>query len=604
VQIDRVTQLLEEEGVRKFSAAFGALLDSLESKRRAPLPSALDRQSLNLGSLEPSLQRRVAHLGTASFGRRLWERDADLWKINPRGPWGSPPALGWLNVADKMEESVGELERFAAEIQSEGFKQVLHIGMGGSSLAAMVLAGAFRPSRLPVFILDTTDPAAIANLESRLELRETLFLLASKSGTTAETVAHGEYFFQKLHASHNSRAGKSFVAITDPGTPLARLAAEREFRRTFLNFSDIGGRYSALSYFGLVPAALQGLDVEQLLSRALQMAQACAGCVEPAGNPGLLLGAALGEAGRSGKDKVTFVVPPELNLMGMWLEQLLAESTGKRGKGLLPVAGEDLGPPSAYGGDRVFVQLQLGQGPDAGEASRVPELQRAGHPVITVRMTDPYDLSQEFFRWEIATATAGAVLRINPFDQPNVEESKSNTRRLLQQMGTGSMREESAPTTIENGLAFFAPPEAEPSSSPVRDLLAQAKRGSYFAIQAYLPEEENTRRELQAIRLAVRDRFWIATTVGFGPRFLHSTGQYHKGGPNHGLFLQLTADDLTDLPIPGRSYSFGMLKKAQALGDLLALRRHRRRVLRVHLGKDVAGGLESLAEVVRKALAD
>jgi glucose-6-phosphate isomerase len=477
---------------------------------------------------------------------------------------------------------------------------VVHMGMGGSSLAPLVFERTFDPGDhgLPLTVLDTTDPATILRIEDEVPVANTLFIVASKSGTTAEPLAFGDYFYAQVRAEKGDRAGENFVAITDPGSPLVDLAQERAFRRTFLNFPDIGGRYSALSYFGLVPAALLGVDVAELLDRALRMVHACASCVKLGHNPGVALGAALGELGRQGRDKVTFLVPEAISTLGMWLEQLLAESTGKEGTGLLPVALEPAGDPAVYGDDRFFAYLRL-QGAGEGDLEdRVAALRRSGQPVVTIQMDDHLDLGQEFFRWEIATATAGAILGINAFNQPNVQESKDNTNRLLDVVRDGGKLPEEKPVLVDGALSLYADDAAPTVARTLARFLDQARPGDYVALMAYLSETPAIDQALQAIRLKLRDRLKLATTLGYGPRFLHSTGQFHKGGPNTGLFLQLTADDAEDAAVPGEPYSFGVLKRAQALGDLEALREHGRRVMRFHLGDDVDGGLKALAEAI------
>jgi hypothetical protein len=381
-----------------------------------------------------------------------------------------------------------------------------------------------------------------------------------------------------------------------------RSAAEEKFRRVLENMADIGGRYSALSYFGLLPACLLGVDVRQVLSKAAEMAKACSVSAPLASNPGVALGAVLGELGRRGRDKVTLLLPPELSIFGDWLEQLLAESTGKLGRGLLPVNAEPLGRVGSYGQDRVFIWIDRRDNPERGLARKARALSLHGHPLVSLAIEQPMDLAGEFMRWEVATATAGAILRINPFDQPNVQESKANTDRLLQRVSSGRGLAEARPALVEGELSFFWGTPARHSTALLRRFLAPLARGGYFSIQAYVRERPEVERELLRIRRLVRDAFRVATTHGYGPRFLHSTGQYHKGGPNTGVFLELTADDAEDLPIPGRSYSFAQLKRAQALGDLSALRRHRRRVLRVHLGPGATRGLARLRRILQASL--
>jgi transaldolase/glucose-6-phosphate isomerase len=609
IDIDDVTQQLEDEGVDKFIKPFDRLMETLQQERTAALQQPPDRQVLDLGGYEASVQARIDSLEEEGFSARLWRKDPSLWKDDPQDQEVIRNALGWLHVAEKMEENLPEIESFAAAVKTAGFQHVVHMGMGGSSLAPLVLERTFAPDgeSLPLTVLDTTDPSTILQIERQVPVANTLFIVASKSGTTAEPLAFADYFYARLREKKGDRAGENFVVITDPGSPLIDLAQERGFRRVFLNFPDIGGRYSALSYFGLVPAALMGIDVAELLARALRMAHACASCVAPADNPGVALGAAMGELGRQGRNKVTFLVSRAISTLGTWLEQLLAESTGKEGLGLLPVALESIGDPAAgysrvYGDDRFFAYVRLQGAVDETLERGVAALRQAGHPVVTIQMDDRLDLGQEFFRWEVATATAGAILGINAFNQPNVQESKDNTNRLLDVVRReGRLPREDA-SLVDGPLSLYGTETDSTAARALARFLAQARPGGYVALMAYLPENPDTEQALQRIRLRLRDGLKLATTLGYGPRFLHSTGQFHKGGPNTGLFLQLTADDAHDAPVPGQPYTFGVFKQAQAQGDLEALRKHGRRVLRIHLGKDVLHGLSRLERSIQPAL--
>jgi transaldolase/glucose-6-phosphate isomerase len=605
LDLNHATQQLEDEGVDKFNKPFDALLATLEGKRREVLAGPVDRQTFALGAYEGKLEARLARMAQADFGARLWHKDASLWKQNPRDQKGIPEALGWLTVAETMAGRVAELTAFAQEVRQAGLTHVVHMGMGGSSLAPLALARTFPLGAhgLPLTVLDTTDPATIKRLEDEVPLHKTLFIVASKSGTTAEPQAFMDYFYDRLLHLGEVKAGDNFVAITDAGSLLARQAQERGFRRTFINFTDIGGRYSALSYFGLVPAALMGLDVAAFLDRAIKMMHACGPNVLVRDNPGLVLGAILGELATHGRDKVTFVVPAPLASLGMWLEQLLAESTGKEGTGLLPVAGEKVGDPSLYGADRVFVYLRLAQEAEAHQDQAVAALAAAGQPVVTIRMADRLDLAQEFFRWEIATATAGAILGINAFNQPNVQESKDNTNRLLKVVEEKGQLPEERQSLAEGPVSLYIQGDAAASvTENLRRFLGQARPGDYLALLAYLTEGPAVDAALEDLRHTLRDRLHLATTLGYGPRYLHSTGQLHKGGPNTGIFFELTADDRQELPVPARPYTFGVLKQAQALGDLESLRQHGRRAIRVHLHGEVPQALETLKFYVESAL--
>ncbi|HLW47966.1 MAG TPA: hypothetical protein VKW09_09390 [bacterium] len=537
------------------------------------------------------------------FVERLWARDPALWASDPGGQDAVRNGLGWLRAPAAMAETVEDLRRFAAEARDAGYRHVLHMGMGGSSLAPLVFARTFPEAPgLHLTVLDTTDPATILAEDRRAQGARTLFIVASKSGTTAEPLAFGEYFYTKQRAAAGDRAGEAFIAITDAGTPLAKQAEERRYRRVFANAADVGGRYSALTYFGLVPAALAGVDVGGLLRRALVMADACGPSVAPPRNPGVHLGAVMGELARRGRDKITFVVSDPLVALGTWLEQLLAESTGKHGTGLLPVADEPLGDPAVYGADRVFVHIRL-RGAGNGEAAgRLEALGNAGHPVVGLELDDTLDLAPEFLRWEIATAAAGAILGINAFDQPNVQESKDNTNRLLDVVRREGRLPEPAPSQRAGALGLYADRPERDAAATLARFLEERRPGGYVGILAYLPEAPETHRRLQKIRVRLRDAARLATTLGYGPRYLHSTGQYHKGGPSNGLFLLITGDDAADAPVPGEPYTFGVFKRAQALGDLEALRRHGQRALRVHLGGAVDAALAQLDDLTAAAI--
>jgi transaldolase/glucose-6-phosphate isomerase len=605
VDLDAMTQQLEDEGVAKFNHAFVQLMAALQEKQAASLHEPVDRQVFSLGKVRDAFQEQVASLEAAHFGARLWQKDPTLWKSDPKDQEEIPNALGWLHVVEMMEDNLKEISAFKDEVLKAGFRHVLHMGMGGSSLTPLVFARTFPtdPQALQLSVLDSTDPATILRVERTIPIEDTLFIVASKSGTTAEPLAFAEYFYQQVAKIKGARAGENFCVITDPGTPLVQLARERSYRKTFLNFTDIGGRYSALSYFGLVPAALMGVDVTELLARALRMVQACASCVPVLENPGVMLGAALGELSKNyHRNKVTFLVPDKISSLGMWLEQLLAESTGKEGTGLLPVAGEPLGEPLVYGDDRVFVYIHMKATTDKILENAVLSLREAGQPVITITLDDLLDLGQEFFRWEVATATAGAILGINAFNQPNVQESKDNTNRLLALVRTQGKLPEEKPSLVRDPLKLFFKETSSTVPATLKQFLAQVHPGDYLALMAYITENPATEQALQDIRRLLQDRLHIPTTVGYGPRFLHSTGQFHKGGPNTGLFLQLTADDVEDIPIPGVPYTFGVFKRAQALGDLEALEKHGRRVGHVDLGMDENLGLSALKEALESAL--
>lgn len=600
IRIETVTRALEEEGIEKFNSSYDRLLYTLGNKRREVMLEPVDRQRLQPGMFGRAIDRRMRTMERQRLSSRLWRKDARLWKRSPAAAHQIADSLGWLHCVETMREAVPFLKSFAEDARRAGFTHVVHMGMGGSSLAPLVFERSFqRPENgMKLTVLDTTDPATILQTQRNIPAGNTLFIVASKSGTTAEPLAYLDYFYDKVRKIKGRKAGENFIAITDPGTFLEDLAKKRGFRHTFRNFPDIGGRYSALTYFGMVPAVLMGVDIEELLERALRMMHACAPSVPIPENPGVALGAALGQLALLGRDKLTLVLPESLLPLGMWLEQLVAESTGKQGTGILPVAGEEPGRPDVYGKDRVFVYIDRESDPDEQLARSVRKLAGAGEPVIVIRMKDILDIGQEFFRWEIATATAGSVIGINAFDQPNVQESKDNTNRLLAQAGrTGRLREEK-PLISEGPLSFYAAGRVADAGTLISSFLAGARRGDYIALQAYLTETQGTGGQLQAIRMLIRDRLRLATTVGYGPRFLHSTGQYHKGGPATGVFIQLSAAVAEDARLPGRSYTFGTFRRAQMLGDLEALRKHGRRVIRVDLGTDVEEGLSALMDII------
>jgi len=550
-----VTRALEDDGIEKFAKSFETLLGVIGSKRKALVAQAPRRHSAAVRAFEAAVAVWLDTSDVAQLPKRIWARDPTVWKDDPDTP-EIRDRLGWLTVGEAMAQQAKSLKAFADDVRAE-FTRVVLCGMGGSSLAPEVLWRTFgaTPGHPALHVLDSTDPRAVRQVEPSGDLAKTLFIISSKSGTTQESDSFFRYFWDRT-----GRRGSQFVAITDPGTPLETLAAERHFRRAFSNPPDIGGRYSALSFFGLVPAALIGVNVETLLHRAHRMAEACAAFVPALENPAARLGAVLGEGALAGRNKATFVLSPGIASFGLWVEQLIAESTGKEGKGILPVAGEPLGPPEVYGDDRLFVAMTLAGEADAEIESRLAALEKAGHPVVHLKLDDRYDVGQEFFRWEFATAVAGAVLRINAFDQPNVAESKANTKAVL---GKGST------------------PSPAASAEELERFLAGIRPGDYLAIMAYLPPTPENDRRLGAIRLRLRDRLKVATTLGYGPRFLHSTGQLHKGGPPVGHFLQITEPLKVDLPIPGEPFTFGRLEAAQAEGDLVALRARGRPAIRI-----------------------
>jgi transaldolase/glucose-6-phosphate isomerase len=536
---------------------------------------------------------------------RIWAKDASLWKTEPAQQKIINNALGWLTVPRQMLAGAEELKTFADTLRaSQQFRQVMVCGMGGSSLCPEVLRQTFgRQQDFPeLLVLDSTDPDTINNFAKQIDVQHCLFIVASKSGTTTEPIVFHKFWYDRL-AQTGASAGDSFIAITDPGTQMVKAAQGDHFRKIFLNQPDIGGRYSALSYFGMAPAVLMGLDVSELLKRAVAASESCNTNVPIDENPAALLGATMAECALAGCDKLTIVTDEKLASLGLWIEQLIAESTGKEGKGIIPIAGEPLAVPASYGDDRLFVSISVR---DSSENPQLKALEAAGHPVVYRWLNDVYDLGAEFFIWEMATAFAGWRLGINPFDQPNVQESKDATKALLEKYKSEGKLPEQAASASDGQLTVYGGGElvssAESIYAALRAHCAQIKPGDYVALLAYIEETPKTEAALQGIRISVRDATQAATTMGYGPRFLHSTGQLHKGGPDSGVFIQITAPDKVDFPIPGEPYTFSILKDAQALGDFQSLQSHGRRAIRVDLGKDVVAGLQKLSEVITQVL--
>ncbi len=588
VDLEPITRQLQTEGVQLFAAAFGSLLGSLASKKEALLQGRIGPASWQLAGERAGAQALQERWQTEHVPERFWKEDPTLWPEAPPAEVSS--RMGWLHLPELMHDQVDRLTSFADEVRAEGYRQVVVLGMGGSSLAPDVLRAVFgsRPGYPQLHVLDTTHPDAIVALRRELDPVRTLFLVSSKSGTTVEPLSLYRYFAAEVRAAGKD-VGPHFAAITDPGTPLERQAEEEGFRATFRALPTVGGRYSALTHFGMVPAALIGLDVRGFLDRAWTMSEACAPTIPVVENPGLALGAVLGELGSRGKDKLTFWAAGSLRALPVWLEQLVAESTGKLGKGLVPVVDEPPTEAARYGSDRVFVEIQEAGRSDETLAGHTSRLEAAGFPVIRVRVPDPISLGEEFFRWEVAVASAGRALGIDPYDQPDVELAKELARQAMS--GSAGASPEADVETVAAGAGGRLP-------RALSAWMALARPGDYVAIQAYLAPRPEVSQTLQAIRRRLLERLGLATTFGYGPRFLHSTGQLHKGGPNTGLFLQLVDQPSQDLAVPGTDYTFAQLIRAQSLGDYRALRQKGRRVLRVDLQRDVPGGLHQLAEAL------
>jgi transaldolase/glucose-6-phosphate isomerase len=585
VDLGAVTDELQEEGLEAFAHSFHQLLQALYEKSSKLLSRVPDDQTLSLGEYEAPVRDRLENWTRNGFALGLWSKDHRLWSesLQPE----IVDRLGWLSLPETMQDVLDDYVAFAEQVRSDGIERVVLLGMGGSSLAPEVYQRTFgnRSGYPELITLDSTHPGAVQAVDDLVDPATTLFVVASKSGDTIEPLSFFRYFWDQVSAI-TDRPGDHFVAITDPGTSLIDLAREHEFRGIFEAIPDVGGRYSALTAFGLVPAALIGVDVHRLTDRAWRMAEASAVCVPEPHSPALRLGAALGELALDGVDKVTFLVSPSLAAFPSWLEQLIAESTGKDDTGILPVADEPVGAPDVYGDDRFFVYLSYAGDSDEEQSERVDALEASGCPVARIHLYEKEDIGAEIFRAEVAVAAASAAIGIHPFNQPDVQHAKELARRAMAgDLDAGAMQE----IHVDDRPAL---------DEAVSSWLGTVHPGDYVATQAYLRPDDATTEVLQKIRLRLRDRLHVATTVGYGPRFLHSTGQFHKGGPNSGLFLQLVDDTPDDLAVPGTKYTFGELITAQALGDYQALVARERRVLRVNLGSDPAAGLVVLKEAL------
>ena len=616
ISMAEVTSTLLDEGVQLFAEAFDKLLAAVEQTRQSSAVPKITQQTFTLPvPLAAAVHASLDDWRAGNKVRRLWAHDATLWTGTDEAEW-----LGWLGLTEEHAAHSEYLQRLAAEAESRlkdaGVTHALLLGMGGSSLGPEVLQTTFGSRHgFPQFhVLDSTDPAQIKAFENRIDLAHTLFIVSSKSGSTLEPNIFKQYFFQRVQEHLGAEeAGNRFIAITDPGSKLQHIAESDGFRRIFFGVPSVGGRYSALSNFGMVPAAIMGLDISRFLDHVEEMVHACAATVPVEENPGVVLGIILGVLANHGHDKLTIITSPAIWDFGTWLEQLVAESTGKEGKGVIPVDREPLGAPGVYGNDRLFAYIRLEAASDAAQDTAVEALVAAGQPVVRINLADPYELGAEMFRWEIATAVAGSVIGINPFNQPDVDASKVATRKLTAAFEkTGALPSE-APIFAADGITLFADEKNRAALAPtvggkqtltayLNAFLSRLGLGDYFALLAYIEMNDTHERLLHTIRLAVRDAKHVAVCLGFGPRFLHSTGQAYKGGPNTGVFLQITCDDAVDLPVPGQQFTFGVVKAAQARGDFQVLAERDRRVLHAHLGPDVAAGLSTLQAAIYEAL--
>ena len=602
-----IADQLLADGVKIFVDAFAKLLAAVTKRLRTP-SEAIKRQTWTLPEpLTTEVRAVLKEWADGAKVHRLWARDATLWTSADESR-----RLGWLGATDDQLAHVDHLRQAAENVRAAGFTHAVLLGMGGTVLGADALARTLgQAAGFPELrVLDSTDPAQIRAVEKGLDLTKTLFIVSSKSGSTLEPNALKRHFFEAVKAVVGpAEVGRRFIAITDPESKMQYVAEADRFRRIFFGLPSLGGRFSALSDFGMVPGAMIGLDIARLLGQADEMVHSCAAAVPVEENPGAVLGIVIGVLAKRGRDKVTLVVSPAIRALGTWVEQLLTASLGKLGRGVLVVDGEPLGEPAVYGADRLIVHLRLESAPDAGQDAAVAALLGAGQPVVRIAVNDPYDLGGEFFRWQFAAAVAGAVLGINPFDQPDIEGAKIAARKLTGEYGKTGALAAQTPFREGDGLALYADARnagALGSGTSVADALrahlGRAKVGDYVALLPFLEMNAATEAEVQALRVAIRDRLKVATSVGFGPRYLHSSGQAYKGGANTGVFLQITADDTADVPVPGQTYTFGVVKAAQARGDLQVLGDRDRRALRVHLGPDVKAGLTALRKAVEQAL--
>ncbi len=553
---------------------------------------------LNLGQYQSAVSLRLSKMEESHFISRFWNKDGRLWNLEEDSK-SIKESMGWIKVVDKMVEKLPEINEFLEECLKNDIKNAVLLGMGGSSLVSIVFKRILKnKSKINFHIIDTTDPSTIKQIENQIDIKNTMFIVASKSGSTAEAMALFEYFYSKSEYIHGEQTGNYFTAITDPGTNLRTIAQQRHFKKVFVNFEDIGGRYSALTYFGLLPWVMMEQNASDLLKNAQKMAKKCSSEVIIYQNPGFLLGAAIGELARLGRNKLTLVIPESFSAFGIWLEQLIAESTGKNGIGILPIITTQLGASKFYGDDRIFVFFDLVKEQNENVKDKLSYFSKLGHPIINIPIESTMDLGGEFFKWEIATATACAILGINPFDQENVQKSKEITNKLLIAINQNKKLNTDISYIKDENLSFYSSHTADNSNLLIKNFLNHIKERDYIAIQAYITENKDIDNKLKDIKKLFQEKLNIATTIGYGPRYLHSTGQYHKGGPNNGVFLQFTSNEPDDTEIPGKPYTFRQLINAQALGDFTALLNDKKNILSVDLGNDILKGLNEFKMVL------
>jgi transaldolase/glucose-6-phosphate isomerase len=563
-------------------------------------------QKINPGNLKKEVEAGSTEWNGKQAAKRLFEKDASLWKTDEENVKSINNRLGWLDVPTNAKELVD----FATQIKNENYKHAVLLGMGGSSLCSEVARQTFAPGDgyPALLVLDNTSPDAILHIQKQIDLSKTLFIAASKSGGTMETVSFFKYFYNQLEQTGFADPGKNFVAITDDGTPLVRMASDMKFRRVFINRGDIGGRYSVLSDFGLLPMALMGIDIEAMLASTTQMKNSCDPKVALADNPGASLGIALGIAQHNGRDKVTFIMSPSIHAFGYWVEQLIAESTGKEGKGLIPVTGEAIGAPDVYSNDRIFIHMYLSKDDNANDTKALAALEKAGHPIVSINVADELALGGEYYRWEVATAIAGAVIGINPFNEPNVAEGKKNTNDLLAEWAKDGAFKKPTLLLRENELMIYGSNAVKqigdrghiPVNVFIEEFISLVEPDNYISLLCYFEETDERTAELQKWRMQLRDEKKTATTFAYGPRYLHSTGQLHKGGPATGVYIIITGDNKEALPIPDQKFGFYILNEAQSLGDFRSLNDKGRKVLYIQVGKEIDKGLQSFLQLLSK----
>lgn len=608
IDISLITQQLENDGIQSFMKDYNKLIINLADKRLKILGKDISTQQINCGKLEDKVKAAYASMDEKQVPRLFFDMDPHLWKNEPEEIQSISKRMGWLTLPDHYTKNVQLINDFTKSVIAEKYTHAVVLGMGGSSLCSEVTRQTYKTAEdyLQLLVLDNTEPAAILDLESKIDLKKTLFIVASKSGNTEETICFFHYFYEQLVSKNNTHPGNHFIAITDHDTPLVKLAEEFKFREVFINPPDLGGRYSVLSDFGLVPMALMGIDISAVLSSAKQMQNSC-DAVPTSSNPGVSLGVALGICQKYGRDKVTFILSPSIQSFGYWVEQLLAESTGKEGKGLIPIHGEKIGQPENYGNDRIFIHMYLPEDDNGADETKIMALEEAGHPIVRIKVTDKIALGGEYYRWEVAAAISGIVMNINPFDQPNVEESKKNTHQLLEAWMKSGDFNISAPLlkkdTIYINGGNIAKQELSHSYTSLGAIINAftdlSKSNDYIAFLPYFMMTEERTKILQEWRLLRRDDLKVATTLLGGPRYLHSTGQLHKGGPDSGLYIILIGEDKNKLAIPSEEFGFSTLHEAQALGDFRSLDDKGRRVIRINLGENIDQSLKQLLESIK-----